>query len=155
MELENEPKPSMREIIEAEMKSGLERLKTEIGKTYDQNDSLDPTKTLDDVVYFNYFTHFPINLPNSKGEFTRSKEYLRRVLEKISGKSPEEFQQDILIAIQKSGVNKEALQEYLDKVSSQGIFPPANAKIYQELLVPIYLELREMGYSQFELCGNK
>ena len=135
------------------MKTNIERLKIDMGKTYNQNDSLDPSKTLDDLVFFNYFNHFLKNLPNGKGEFKRSKNYLSSALEKRSGKSPEEFQNDILTAIQESGIDKEALREYLDQVSNQGIFPLAKAKIYQELLVPIYLKLREMGYSEFELCG--
>ncbi len=148
----------MEEIVE-ELEAGLERTRTELVEAGLRDyESMDETKTVEDVVYFNYFNHFPKHLPTSKSkeEFMRNREYVRGVLQRRSGKSLEEFEIDIFTAIQESGVDKTALGEYIDSFTQGGkggLYDLATAEIYQRLFVPVYLKLRGMGYTKFELTG--
>lgn len=144
-------KHSMEEIV-TEMEAGLEATRTELVEAGLRDyESLDPSKTVEDVAYFNYFTHFPCKFPGSSGKTMQNSVYLSEKAER-AGKSLEEFQRDISTAISASGVEIVALIDYIDRTHREGLFQPATAEIYRELFVPVYFMLREKGYTHNTLC---
>jgi len=142
---------SMEEIVK-EMEAGLERLRTQfVNNGMRDNDCIGEDKSVEDRVYFTYFNHFPCKFQGSDGRTMHHSAFLTQKA-RIAGKSLEEYQNDILIAIHESGVNPVTLRMYFDRIQESGLSDSATAEIYKELFVPIYLKLREMGYPRNSLC---
>lgn len=92
--------------------------------------------------------NFPTYLPNSGG--------FRLCISSDEGKdrvTRQKWQQDVLVAINESGIDERALREALDSVhpSADIRFPILSYKTVNELIFPVYIKLREMGYTASEL----
>lgn len=132
-----------REGIVNEMEKGIEEERTMLIAENNPNDK-------DRMAYFGYFNHFPSKLPGTNGRTQQSPTNLEKIAEQC-GKSLNEFQNDISIAISKSGVDADSLRRYADRVINEGLWEPATAEIYKKLVVPVYIELRMIGYSHHRL----
>ncbi len=129
-----------------------------------------------------YFNNFFIKLPSSgehdfinrfKGKHLSTRyidmlvEILRKPIEEVEAESldmgksakylsntPAEFICAITEAIDLSGVNREALKAYVDeRFENRTMTLEEMAPFDQRLLLPVWIKLREMGYSDQDLRG--
>lgn len=128
MPLDHEPEQSMEEIVEEEIREDFER--SGYNDKYKQHAHMS---------LVNFFDHFPINIMQSMaGEVG---------METLSGRSPKQVAQDIVTAIKTSGVDMGKLEEYVKSVCAKGLVA-GNNKSHRELILPVYIKLREMGYTE-------
>ena len=70
----------------------------------------------------------------------------------ISGRTSEEFMQDFRTAVEESGVDKNALGQYIDLINNLGI-SEGSEDTHRKLLLPIFIKLREKGYTKTDLTS--
>jgi len=67
----------------------------------------------------------------------------------------QQFKEDIKTAIEQSDIDKNALAQYIDGYIQESRGAPKHSKydpeLYERLILPVYIKLREMGYSRQDL----
>ena len=150
---EHEPQqPSIREVVEKELQletqqwgqqfEGRSSIDTLYGKIEGQEAIREYTEK---QVLLGYLNNFPRKLPDSNGN-------TKKVESTVAGKSSGEFAQDVLKAIRESGVDEQALRQYIDRLNTGGLLDFGALKPHRELVFPVFIKLLEMGYSKSDLA---
>ena len=166
MSLENEPKPSMADIVESEIQSQpgqnefarikrvtnnfVHRLPRSDGKSVDAltaeafGKPLDPSKRYLDECVMRDETEETVIAELRKDGYSDKR---------IFG-THSQFDEDVRTAIRESGIDAVAFARLMDQYDPQKmrliqIFN--NAEIFREFILPIYIKLREMGYTLRDL----
>lgn len=97
--------------------------------------------------FLSLFNNFPCKLFDSNGKRGR------RILanQRISGRTREEFERDLDSSVEESGVDKIALGQYVDVLLEQGLLA-GNGKSFRELILPVFIKMREKGYTESNLA---
>lgn len=125
MGIEDQPKPSMRDIIEADLETRKHH-----GKDL-------PHLDLNNVPFSILF--------GFTEDFQREPEAVA-----TGKKTKEQFKEDARAAISASGVDEKALVEYVKMLSQKGL-AAADAQLHRKLVLPVYIKMREMGYTENDL----